>query len=246
MATTNHEQVGKVLTLVRDTILPELERTWRAHFGKAWIKKVSHQINYWKDVASPDDLIFLLKGMDATWNLFRNTHSRRTRSYLHLLWEARNEWAHNKRFSYEETFRILDHCEMLLNAFRATKEAEKVRDLKLGLRKAGQKPGIVNPDPPLTRRPTGIRLWEEQRAVRSGIEVLERVLEALYKKYGKNLVYRYPHVSYNRTDFSRPRQVGSTDLYMNRNLPIDEIIKRAYRVLSIFGHPPSDLEILYD
>ena len=131
MAVTNHERVGKALTLVRDAIRPEVEQTWRGQFGHQWVQQVSGRIHHHGIPSSPDDLAFLLRGMDATWDqFFRHTQSRSTRSYLHLLWKARNEWAHTKRFSSDETLRILDHCEMMLVAFQSGEAAAEVQELK--------------------------------------------------------------------------------------------------------------------
>ncbi len=136
MAISNHERVGKALTLVRDAIRPEVERIWRTRFGMRWLDRVNQRLHHQDRFANPDDLAFLLKGMDATWDqFFRDTLSRTTRSYLHLLWDARNEWAHNKRFSSEHTLRVLDHCEMMLEAFRAGESAVQVQELKQSLRR---------------------------------------------------------------------------------------------------------------
>ena len=136
MALTNHERVGKSLTLVRDIIRPELEQTWRGQFGPRWLQRVTQRMRHRDRAAGPDDLLFLLRAMDATWEqFFRDDHSRSTRSYLNLLWDARNDWAHNKRFSSDETFRILDHCEMMLQAFRAGESAEEVQELKRSLQR---------------------------------------------------------------------------------------------------------------
>ena len=136
MAMTNHERVGRALTLVRDGIRPEVERIWRSRFGMRWMERVNQRLHHRDRFANPDDLAFLLKGMDATWDqLFRDTLSRATRSYLHLLWDARNDWAHNKKFSSEHTLRVLDHCEMMLEAFRAGESAMEVQELKQSLRR---------------------------------------------------------------------------------------------------------------
>ena len=136
MAVTNHERVGKALTLVRDAIRPEVERIWRTRYGMRWLDRVNQRLHHQDRFANPDDLVFLLKGMDATWDqFFRDTLSRSTRSYLHLLWDARNDWAHHKRFSSEHTLRVLDHCEMMLEAFRAGEPAMQVQELKQSLRR---------------------------------------------------------------------------------------------------------------
>ena len=136
MAVTNHERVGKALTLVRDVIRPRVEETWRRVYGNRWLEQVSRRTRRGGDRVSADDLIVLLRGMDATWDqFFRDDHSRSTRSYLNLLWDARNRWAHNARFSSDETLRILDHCEMMLVSFSAVEAASEVQELKRSLQR---------------------------------------------------------------------------------------------------------------
>ena len=128
---TNHELVGRALTSVRDAVRPVVERIWRGRFGARWRDQVNRRLPHRDRHANPDDLAFLLKGMDATWDeCFRGSFSRSTRSYLHLLWEARNRWAHNERFNPEETRRILDHSEMMLQALGADRSAAQVQELK--------------------------------------------------------------------------------------------------------------------
>ena len=134
MAVSNHERVGRALTLVRDAVGPEVERVWRTRWGMRWRERVNQRLAHRDRFVDPDDLVFLLKSMDATWDqFFRDSLSRSTRSYMHLLWEARNDWAHNKQFSSEHALRVLDHCEMMLVAFRAEESAGEVRELKRGL-----------------------------------------------------------------------------------------------------------------
>ena len=136
MAMTNHERVGKGLTLVRDALRPEAERAWRSRYGPRWLERVSQRMTRRDPASSPDDLAFLISAVDATWNeFFRSVHSRSTRSYLHLLRDARNAWAHNERFSSDDTYRILDHCEMMLQAFRAAEAAEEAAELKRSLQR---------------------------------------------------------------------------------------------------------------
>lgn len=136
MAITSHEIVGRALTLVRDVVRPYAEQIWLSRFGARWRDRVNSRLPHRDRHANPDDLAFLLKGMDATWDdCFRSTLSRTTRSYLHLLWDARNRWAHNERFSLEEAFRILDHGEMMLRDLGADESAAQVQELKQGLQR---------------------------------------------------------------------------------------------------------------
>ena len=106
---------------------------WRGQFGHRWVEQLSQRARH-RGPTDPDDLAFLLLGMDITWDqFFRRSHSRSTRSYLNLLRDARNRWAHNARFSSDETRRILDSCEMMLEAFHAGEAAEEVREINRSL-----------------------------------------------------------------------------------------------------------------
>ena len=133
---SNHERVGKSLTLLRDGIRPGLEKAWRSMYGNGWVQSVNAELYQPDQNPDPDDLAFLLKGMEATWNrFFKQVFSKSERSYVILLRDARNDWAHNKKFSSDETYRILDFCEILLKAFHAGDHVEQVQDLRKGLQR---------------------------------------------------------------------------------------------------------------
>ena len=136
MAVSNHERVGKALTLLRDGIRPGLEKAWRSTFGNGWVQSVNDSLYHPETSPNADDLAFLLKGMEATWDrFFKQVFSKAERSYVVLLREARNDWAHNRKFSSDETYRILDFCEILLKAFHAGDPVEDVQDLRKGLQR---------------------------------------------------------------------------------------------------------------
>ena len=136
MAMSNHERVGKALTLLRDGIRDPLEKLWKGNFGEGWVEAVNVRLYHPDRDPDPDDLAFLLKGMDATWGeFFKQVFGKAERSYVILLREARNDWAHNKRFSSDETYRILDFAEILLKAFHATEQVEQVQELRKGLQR---------------------------------------------------------------------------------------------------------------
>ena len=109
--------------------------------------------------------------------------------------------------------------------------------------------GIVDPKPPPPKL-TRIRLWGEYHDVNHGIDVLILVTEALIRHHGADHLLNLrspsgrPYLSRDPDYFNRAKEVGSTGLYLNRNLPIYQLIKRAYTLLNRCGHPSSDLEIL--
>ena len=105
-------------------------------FGNGWVHSVNDKLHYPDQNPSPDDLAFLLKGVEATWNeFFRDIWGRAERSYFNLVREARNEWAHQKKFSGDDTYRVLDYCELLLKAFTAAEQVEEVQKIKVELQR---------------------------------------------------------------------------------------------------------------
>ena len=134
MAVTNHERVGKTLTLVRDGLLPSLERTWRGVYGDDWIQKVNELERHPDRAPSKDDLMFLLKGMWNSWNaVFREQFGPSERNYVSELRTARNKWAHNEQFSTDDTYRVLDTAERLLQSLSAAEQVTAVRTAKQDL-----------------------------------------------------------------------------------------------------------------
>jgi len=129
-----YERVGQAIKAVRDGIQPVLERIWQAHYGDDWIDQVNRLDNHPERDPSPDDLAFLLKGVWNTWRpLFGQQFGHAERNYVSELREARNRWAHNERFSYDDTYRVLDTAERLLAAFAAPDQVEAVRRSKQDL-----------------------------------------------------------------------------------------------------------------
>ncbi len=136
MAVSNHERVGQALNQLRDGIKPGLERAWRGLYGLSWMGEVNSRLHQPDHSPSADDLAFLLKGMQATWNhAFGKVLPHQTRSYVSLLRAARNKWAHNHKFSSDDTLRILDQCEVVLQDFKAPEQADQVRNLKKALQR---------------------------------------------------------------------------------------------------------------
>ena len=139
MAITNHERVGKGLTLLQIGLLPFIEREFKARFGKDWAFEV-------KDVLSDtrlgtgkgnslQDVAVLLVVMDRKWNeVFRSTLGRAERTYVIELIDVRNRWAHQEAFSGDDTDRSLDSMSRLLTAVSAS-QADEVNTIKRELRR---------------------------------------------------------------------------------------------------------------
>jgi predicted AAA+ superfamily ATPase len=138
MALTNYERVGKSLELLRDGLLPFIERELSAKYGKYWITKATegwqHDLN-WPDSADlPNlDAALLLRVMWEQWNnVFRETLGFAERSLVSELREVRNKWAHQETFTTDNAYRALDSAARLLVAISAP-QADEIEKMKMEL-----------------------------------------------------------------------------------------------------------------
>ena len=123
MAITNHERVGKAMELLREGLAPFVRRELSDKIKRNQIEK-----REW-------DAAALLKLMIENWrNVFRETLGHTERSLVSELLEWRNQWAHQKRISSDDTDRALDSAERLLTAVSAP-QATEVATMKRELRR---------------------------------------------------------------------------------------------------------------
>lgn len=142
MAITNHERVGKALELLREGLVPYIERECQTVFGKYWVTKVSAEwprdLDWPEDAELPNlDAALLLRIMWEKWNeVFRKTLGFAERSLVSELRDVRNKWAHQTPFSTDDAYRALDSVSRLLMAVSAPQvdELEKMKTELLRLR----------------------------------------------------------------------------------------------------------------
>jgi len=138
MAITNRERVGKALDLLKDGLVPFVEREAEAHYGKYWLTKVSkdwpNDLIWSEDQDEPLlDIAAILRVMWEQWNeIFRKTLGHAERSLVSELWEVRNKWAHQAPFSSDDTYRSLDSAARLLTAISAS-QADEIEKMKVEL-----------------------------------------------------------------------------------------------------------------
>src|SRR5438552_2852116 len=124
MALTNHERVGKALELLKDGLLPFVEREFTAQHGRYWITNVTatwrNEVG-WRDDGEPHlDVSLVLRLMWEQWNeTFRRTLGFAERSLVSELRDVRNKWAHQEPFSTDDAYRALDSSARLLAAVSA-------------------------------------------------------------------------------------------------------------------------------
>ncbi len=136
MVMPNNERVSRGLDAVRDGIRPVCEAAWKAAYGPGWLDEMNGRDRGAVGVADPNDLIFLLKAMQNTWQeVWRQRLGQSERGYTSELREARNKWAHQGQFSTDDTYRMLDTAERLLEAFSAAEQVRIVQGLKRDLQR---------------------------------------------------------------------------------------------------------------
>jgi predicted AAA+ superfamily ATPase len=133
MAISNHERVGKALDSLRTGLRPYFEREMRANLGERWIDEAS---NSFRDGRLPRDAKgavnwdshALLSVMAGQWNsVFSKKLGKAERNLVEELRNTRNDWAHQKPFSSDDTYRALDSIYRLLSAVSAEQAAEVER-----------------------------------------------------------------------------------------------------------------------
>src|SRR5262249_502936 len=144
MAITNHERVGKAMELLRDGLVPFVERELKTEYGEeTWFEEIKrtltqHQLKFvQKKGKSEWDATMLLTVLWNNWeNVFRKTLGRAERSFVSELSDARNRWAHQQAFSTDDAYRVMDSIGRLLAAVSAPQstELEKMKMELLRLR----------------------------------------------------------------------------------------------------------------
>ncbi|KXS42417.1 MAG: ATPase (AAA+ superfamily)-like protein [Methanolobus sp. T82-4] len=139
MAMTNHERVGKSLDLLKAGLGPFAQREMENTFGKQARQEAGRILgDDWlvSDKSIEEmDAGALLKLMWDTWkDVFRQVLGFSERTLVSELRDVRNKWAHQERFSSDDTDRALDSVERMLISVSAP-EAEEVRKMKMELRR---------------------------------------------------------------------------------------------------------------
>ena len=129
MAMTNTERVKRALDLVREGLRPFVEQQLQAAWGAEWVEKLrerSRGLRREKDGLRWDSQL-LLNTLFHNWHdVFRSVLGDNDRTYARELLDIRNRYAHEERFSYDQTLRALDTARLLLGAVSAGTQAEEI------------------------------------------------------------------------------------------------------------------------
>ena len=140
MAISNHERIGKALELVKDGLIPFVERELKAQDAQRWLDIARQSVSdtqerLFKDGATPQwDAASLLAVLWNQWNvIFKKTLGQAERTLVSELRDVRNRWAHQNPFSSDDAYRALDSAGRLLAAVSAAPQADELEKMKMEL-----------------------------------------------------------------------------------------------------------------
>src|SRR5688572_22766320 len=126
MAITNQERVGKGLELLKDGLVPFVERELKAQDAQGWLGLVRQsvadtQTRLFQEGVTPRwDAASVLAVLWHQWNtIFRKTLGQAERTLVSELRDVRNRWAHQQSFTSDDADRSLDSIARLLTAVSA-------------------------------------------------------------------------------------------------------------------------------
>ena len=178
MATTNRERVGLALEILKSGLAPYVSREFVARYkerAKTELERIFDRPHDQRRIfshAEPTkpfhhmDVTDLLRVMWVSWNdVFSLTLGRLERSLVSELREYRNAWAHQERFSGDDTIRMLDSAQRLLTAV-SSNQAPQVEKMKSELQRLrfeeqarSQRRRIPTPD--VTASSSGLPAWRD-------------------------------------------------------------------------------------
>jgi len=139
MAITNQDRVKKGLDLLREGLVPFVEREMKAKYRDDWFLAMrdsvseSQAANLGTQSSPHYDSRSVLAIIWGQWNdVFRVTLGRTERSIVNELREVGNKYHHDETFSGDDTYRALDSITRLLLAVSAP-QADEVEKTKLEL-----------------------------------------------------------------------------------------------------------------
>jgi len=130
MAKSNREKIGQALMVFKDGLKPFVERELRSRLGDNWKAAAVENLRF--TPGEDWDVWAMLAIMWDHWNdVFRDTLGHTERSIVSELRDVRNNWAHEKTFSSDDTYRAMDSMERLLEAISAGEVALQINQQKM-------------------------------------------------------------------------------------------------------------------
>jgi predicted AAA+ superfamily ATPase len=136
MTVSNADRVGKSITLLREGLMPFVQREMQAVYGKQWADKAAQTLEQRALVRGANisnaqggniDFQAMVTLFLSHWeDVFRRNLGNFERNLIHEMNQTRNRWAHQEPFSTDDTYRALDTAGRLLAAAGAANEAAEI------------------------------------------------------------------------------------------------------------------------
>ncbi|SMP61398.1 hypothetical protein SAMN06265222_10793 [Neorhodopirellula lusitana] len=138
MAKSNRNRVGDSLDVFVEGMLPFVSQEMKSRHNDAWEDKVREIMRENPSTSSKAgnaniawDTALIISVVIKEWQyLFRKKLGAGERAMIHELSDVRNRWAHQERFSTDDTLRALDTMHRLLSSVGAGEQAAEVDRLK--------------------------------------------------------------------------------------------------------------------
>jgi len=135
MLKTNNEHVGDALLILAQGLMPFVEKEMKLVYKDRWQDQAffnaSDDRQHKPTNMNLEDVQVLIKVILNQWKpIFGNVLSSTDRNLIFEIKDIRNDWAHQKNFTLDDTYRAFDTCVRLLKNISANKEAEKLEGLK--------------------------------------------------------------------------------------------------------------------
>jgi predicted AAA+ superfamily ATPase len=171
MAISNRDRVGKGFEILseglRDFVTEKMNLAFSQE-GMDWIQAIESRDaskNGIHKTYEIEDPAFQLRMITDEWRVFGKFLSRAQQSLASELRDVRNKWAHNEKFSSDDTYRVLDTIERLLLAVGSNIESDLVRQLRLDHQRIAfeseTRRAAQQPDGALVVAGTGLKSWRE-------------------------------------------------------------------------------------
>lgn len=140
MADSNRDTIGKALDLLREGLIPFVERELEGVYKASWREEAARALRRDQEWRSPGtdehlDIQALLLLITNLWReVFARTLGNAERSLAFELRTVRNRWAHQEAFSADDTIRALDSMARLLKAIGARTEPVRAMHHELNRR----------------------------------------------------------------------------------------------------------------
>jgi ribonuclease-3 len=125
MAISNHERVGRGLILLNQGLYPYVKREMQKVYGESWLNETASCLSKEQSRRKPEEILSedisaLLRVMIRHWEKVFKKLNFENRALVGELIEIRNKWAHQPRFSADDSYRAIDTITRLLKAISAS------------------------------------------------------------------------------------------------------------------------------